>query len=51
MLDQRKSTGLLSLSLWGGRGIVVKIEDRFDLNSGPQNDQSYLFLKICGSVW
>jgi hypothetical protein len=40
MLDQRKSSGLNSVSWWGGRGIVIKIEDRFALNSGSQIAQS-----------
>jgi len=37
MLDQRKISGLNAVSWWGGRGVVIKIEDLFDLASGPQN--------------
>jgi hypothetical protein len=40
MLDQRKSSGLNSVSWWGGRSIVINIEDRFDLNGGSQNGLS-----------
>ncbi len=40
MLDKRKTSGLNSASWWGGRGIAIKIEDRFDLGNGPQNGQS-----------
>jgi hypothetical protein len=40
MLDQRKASDLNSLSWWGGRGIAINIEDRFDLNSDSQNGLS-----------
>lgn len=40
MLDQRKTSGLNSVSWWGGRGVTIKIEDRFDLSIGSQNNQS-----------
>jgi len=37
MLEQRKSSGLNSVSWWGGRGVVIEIEDRFKLGNGLQN--------------
>ncbi len=37
MLAQRKQAGLNQVSWWGGRGISIKIEDRFKLESGSQN--------------
>ena len=39
MLDQRKTSGLNNVSWWGGRGIAIKIEDRFDPGNGPQSGQ------------
>jgi len=35
MLQKRKEAGLNQVSWWGGRGVQIKVEDRFNLGSGP----------------
>lgn len=35
MLQRRKSVGLNTVPWWGGRGVSVRIEDRFQLGNGP----------------
>jgi len=40
MLEKRRLAGLNKVSWWGERGIVINIEDRFELGNGPQNTKS-----------
>jgi hypothetical protein len=35
MLQKRKAAGLNHVSWWGGRGVKINVEDRFNLASGP----------------
>jgi hypothetical protein len=37
MLEKRSESGLNKVSWWGGRGIKIQIEDRFQFESGPEN--------------
>jgi len=36
LLENRKSAGLNKVSWWAGRGLKIKIENRFDLESGAE---------------
>ncbi len=40
MLEQRREAELNQVSWWGGRGVRIRIEDRYGFVSGPGNDQS-----------
>ena len=35
VLKRRKAAGLNRVSWWGGRGVQVRVEDRFQLAGGP----------------
>jgi len=37
MLEKRRESGLNTVSWWGGRGVQIRIEDRYQFESGPEN--------------
>ncbi len=37
MLERRRKAGLNRVSWWGGRGVRIRIEDRYDFTSGLEN--------------
>jgi len=38
MLERRREAGLNRVSWWDGRGVRIRIEDRYGFASGPEND-------------
>jgi hypothetical protein len=38
MLERRREAGLNRVSWWGGRGVRIRIEDRYGFVNGPEND-------------